>query len=334
MRADLLILCADLVRREEPFALATVVRRQPASSSQQGDGAIVTADGVFHGWLGGSCTQPTVVAEALRAIADGRPRLIALSPDPKSESRPGVLVFPMTCHSGGTVEIYLEPVLPAERVLVFGVSPVARAIARQAKAMGFAVDAADPEADRNAFPDADRLLTELGAIAPGGPAKTWAVVATMGERDEEALAAAVRASPAYLGVVASAKRYAQVRDALLARGTPAAALDAVKSPAGLDIGARTPEEIAVSILAEIVQRRRAAADAAGVPAPARPTALPVAAAREETDPVCGMKVAVVSAKHTTEALGKTWYFCCGGCREKFLAAPERYRVQAGIGGMP
>jgi len=332
MRADLLILCADLVRREEPFALATVVRRAPASSSQQGDGAIVTADGTFHGWLGGSCTQPTVVAEALRAIADGRPRLIALSPDPKKESRPGVLVFPMTCHSGGTVEIYLEPVLPAERLLVFGVSPVARAIARQGKAMGFAVDAADPEADRRAFPDADRVLTDLGAIAPGGSAKTWAVVATMGERDEEALAAALRAAPAYLGVVASAKRYAQIRDELVARGTPADALAAVRSPAGLDIGARTPEEIAVSILAEIVQRRRGAAEAP-MAAAGRPMTLPVAAALEETDPVCGMKVAVASAKHTAEVAGKKWYFCCGGCREKFVASPERYPVRAGIGGM-
>ena len=333
MRADLLILCADLVRREEPFALATVVRRQPASSSQQGDGAIVTADGAFHGWLGGSCTQPTVVAQALRAIADGRPRLIALSPDPRTESRPGVLVFPMTCHSGGTVEIYLEPVLPAERLLVFGVSPVARAIARQGRAMGFAVDAADPEADRAAFPDADRLLTDLGAISPEGRAKTWAVVATMGERDEEALAAALRAAPAYLGVVASGKRFAQVRDALLARGTPADALAGVKSPAGIDIGARTPEEIAVSILAEIVQRRRGAAEGVPAVAPGRPMGLPVAAPREETDPVCGMTVAVAGAKHSAEVGGRTWYFCCGGCREKYVAAPERYPVRAGIGGM-
>ena len=333
MRADLLILCADLVRREEPFALATVVRRQPASSSQQGDGAIVTADGAFHGWLGGSCTQPTVVAQALKAIADGRPRLIALSPDPRTESRPGVLVFPMTCHSGGTVEIYLEPVLPAERLLVFGVSPVARAIARLGKAMGFAVDAADPEADRAAFPDADRLLTDLAGIGAGGRAKTWAVVATMGERDEEALAAALRAGPSYLGVVASAKRYAQVRDALLARGTPAPALDAVKNPAGLDLGARTPEEIAVSILAEIVQRRRAAADAVPAALSGTASSLPVAAPREGTDPVCGMTVAVAGAKHTAEVAGRTWYFCCGGCREKFVAAPERYPIRAGIGGV-
>ena len=159
MRSELLILAAELVRNEEPFALATVVRRQAASSARQGDGALITAAGVFHGWLGGSCTQPTVVREALRAIADGSPRLIALSPEPAEDRRPGVLTFPMTCHSGGTVDIYLEPVLPPSRFLVFGVSPVARALSRVAAAMGFAVDAADPAAERAMFPEAERVWT-------------------------------------------------------------------------------------------------------------------------------------------------------------------------------
>jgi xanthine dehydrogenase accessory factor len=331
MRPDLLILCAELVRREEPFVLATVVRRQAASSAQQGDGAIVTADGTFHGWLGGSCTQPTVVAQALRAIADGRPRLISLSPDPGSERRPGVLVFPMTCHSGGTVEIYLEPVLPPSRLLVFGVSPVARALARQAAAMGLAVDAVDPEADRAAFPDAERVLTDAADLPGAAGPRTFTVVATMGERDEEALAAALATGPAYLGVVASGKRFAQVRDAMLARGVSAEALGRVKSPAGLDIGARTPEEIAVSILAEIVRLRRA--EEASVPAAAGAGSLPVAFAAEAIDPVCGMKVAVAGARHVVEAGGRKWYFCCGGCRERFVAAPERYALQTGIGGM-
>jgi xanthine dehydrogenase accessory factor len=331
MRSDLLILCADLARRGEPFALATVVRRQAASSAQQGDGAVVTADGAFHGWLGGSCTQPTVVAEALKAIADGRPRLISLSPDPAAERRPGVLVFPMTCHSGGTVEIYLEPVLPASRLLVFGVSPVARALARLGRAMGFTVEAVDPEADAAAFPDAERVWTDLGALPAGSGTRTFAVVATMGERDEEALTAAIRVAPAYLGVVASRRRFAQIREGSAVRNVSESDLSRVKSPAGLDIGARAPEEIALSILAEIVQVRRASDDQAAV---ARPAALPTAAAREETDPVCGMRVAVAGARHTASSGGRDWYFCCGGCRERFLAAPEKYAApQAGIAGL-
>jgi len=330
MRSDLLILSAELVRREVSFALATVVRRQAASSSQQGDGAIVTADGAFHGWLGGSCTQPTVVAEALKAIADGQPRLISLTPNPVSERRPGVLVFPMTCHSGGTVDIYLEPVLPPARLLVFGVSPVARALARLGRAMGFAVHVADPEADRAAFPDAEHVWTEVAALEPDAGPRTFAVVATMGERDEDALAAALRIAPAYLGVVASSRRFAQIRESVAARGVGPAALGSVKSPAGLDIGARTPEEIAVSILAEIVQVRSAAAEAR----PASEGELPTAPVREAIDPVCGMRVAIGGARHVAEHDGKTWYFCCGGCREKFLAAPEHFPApQAGIAGL-
>jgi xanthine dehydrogenase accessory factor len=324
MRPDLLTLAAELVRREEPFVLATVVRRQPASSAQQGDGALITRAGAFHGWLGGSCTQPTVVREALAAISDGVPRLIALSPDPSRDRRPGVLVFPMTCHSGGTVDIYLEPVLPPARFLVFGVSPVARALARVAAAMGFAVDAADPGANRELFPAAERLWTDLGALGPTTGPKPFAVVATMGERDEEAVLAALAAEPEYLGVVASSKRFAQIRESLAARGARPEALDRIKSPAGLDIGARTPEEIAVSILAEIVQVRRKLAGAS------KPEAAP---AREERDPVCGMTVEVTPTSLSAEVGGRTYYFCCGGCRERFRATPDRYLAAAGSGGM-
>jgi len=326
VRPELLILAADLLRAEEPFVLATVVRRQPASSAQAGDMALVTGAGEFHGWLGGSCTQPTVVREALRALADGTPRLIALSPDPAAERRPGVLVFPMTCHSGGTVDIYIEPVSPPARFLIFGLSPVARALSRLAKAAGYAVDVADPGADRATFPEADRLIIDPPVEAPR--AGSYAVVATMGERDEEAVRDAVAANPAYLGVVSSSKRFAQIRDSLLARGIAAASLERVKSPAGLDIGAQTPEEIAVSILAEIVQRRRQAKEAALHPA----ASLPAAAPAEALDPVCGMTVSVATAKHRAELSGRSYYFCCAGCREKFLASPGKFGAAAGTHG--
>jgi xanthine dehydrogenase accessory factor len=328
VRPDLLILAADLIRREEPFAIATVVRRQAASSSQAGDMAIVSASGQFHGWLGGSCTQPTVVREALRAMAEGSPRLISLSPEPEAQRRPGVLVFPMTCHSGGSVDIYIEPVAPPARFLVFGLSPVSRAVARLAKAMGYAVDVADPEADRERFPDADRFWTDLAGAPPALGSRPFAVVATMGERDEEAVAAALSTDPAYVGVVASGKRFAQMRETLLGRGVSAASLARVKNPAGLDIGAQTPEEIAVSILAEIVQTRRV--EAREVAALAAAPSLP-AAPRGEIDPVCGMTVDVASAKHVAELGGRTWYFCAAGCRQRFLAAPEKYGAAAGAG---
>ncbi len=330
MRPDLLILAADLIRREEPFALATVVRRQPASSSQAGDMALVSAAGQFHGWLGGSCTQPTVVREALRALGDGKPRLISLSPEPEADRRPGVLVYPMTCHSGGSVDIYIEPVSPPARFVVFGLSPVSRALARLARAMGYAVDVADPEADRERFPEADRFWTDLRTPAPPLGSRPFAVVATMGERDEEAVEAALSTEPAYLGVVASGKRFAQIRDTLASRGVPAAALARIKNPAGLDIGAQTPEEIALSIVAEIVQARRREAQEPASPKPGA-AGLPVAAPREEIDPVCGMTVEVSSARYRAEVGGRTYYFCAAGCRERFLAAPEKFGAAAGAG---
>src|SRR6185312_13067179 len=246
MRAELLQMAADLAQRGEPFVLAVVVRRQPASSSQAGDMALITASGAFHGWLGGSCTQPTVVREAQRALAEGEPRLVVLAPDPELERRPGITVFPMTCNSGGTVEIYLEPVLPTPRLVVFGVSPAARALAKLGKAMGYSVVAVEPDL----FPGADQVVTDLARVprlyAPAkGP--RFAVVATLGERDEEAIRDALALAPSYLGVVASRRRFAQMREILLAGGVKPAALDAIRNPAGMNIGATTPEEIALSI---------------------------------------------------------------------------------------
>lgn len=324
MRAELLQMAADLAHREEPFVLAVVVRRRPASSSQAGDMALITASGAFHGWLGGSCTQPTVVREAKLALADGQPRLVVLSPDPEAERRPGIAVFPMTCHSGGTVEIYLEPVLPAPRLVVFGVSPTARALVRLGKAMGYSVVAVDPAAEPELFPEADQVVTDLGRAprlyAPSkGP--RFAVVATLGERDESAIRDALALSPAYLGVVASRKRFAQMRETLLSSGVTAAALDSIHSPAGVRIGAERPEEIALSVLAEIVEQQHAA-----------PTVQPEetkSETAEAIDPICGMTVTIAGARHTAEHGGRTWYFCCGGCRERFLASPDLYIAQEG-----
>jgi xanthine dehydrogenase accessory factor len=323
MRAEILQLAAELTRKGEAFVMAVVVRREPASSAQVGNAALITEAGAYHGWLGGSCIQDTVMREAGAALKDASPRLISLSPDPGSDGRAGVATFPMTCHSGGSVDIYLEPVLPAPRLLLFGVSPTAQALARLGKVMGFAIDVVDPDVDRVSFPAADRLVQELNvedvASRPASQkGRLFAVVATLGQHDEEATLTALGLQPAYLGVVASRKRFAQIRETLASRGAPATALDSITNPAGIDIGARAPEEIALSILAEIVSVRRAQAErAVAVSQPAAP-------AREALDPVCGMTVTVDTARHRAEHAGRTYYFCCGGCRERFLAAPDRY----------
>lgn len=325
MRADILQLAADRTRKGEPFVMAVVVRREPPSSAQVGNTALITEEGDCHGWLGGSCIQETVVREAVAALRSSSARLISLSPNPEADRRPGVSAFPMTCYSGGTVDIYLEPMVPAPRLLIFGVSPTAHALARLGKVLGYSIDVVDPDADRADFPDADRVVATLRpedftGLPPSQKARLVAVVATLGQHDEDSTLAALGIAPSYLGVVASRKRFAQIRGMLVERGASAQALDSIANPAGIDIGARTPEEVALSILAEIVKVRRAAGE---VTATEPPPAAPVLRL-DERDPVCGMAVAVATARHRAEHAGRTYYFCCAGCRDRFLAAPERY----------
>jgi xanthine dehydrogenase accessory factor len=315
MRPELLKLAATFAEREERFAIVTVVRREPPSSAHVGDVALVTERGEYHGWTGGGCTRSSVLLEAMRAITEGEPRLLSLSPEPGGGRRPGVVFLPMTCESGGTVEIYVEPVLPAARLLLIGSSPAVRVLARIGHAMGYRVDVVDPDADKSAFPDAE---VQRSFVADALPRGAHVLVATMGDRDIEAIEAALARSPAYLGVIASVKRFAQLRDALLARGVAREAIERIAAPAGLDIGARTPEEIAVSIMAQVVERRRRAAERASR------TSAPAADPREATDPVCGMSVAIAGARHTAEAQGVQYYFCCAGCRTRFLSEPARY----------
>jgi len=313
VRRELLELAADLARRGEPFALATVVGRKPPVSAHVGDTAVVTSDGSFHGWVGGSCTRPTVLSEARLALEDGRPRRVILDPEPQPQRTDGAHVFPMTCHSGGSVEIHIQPVLPAPHLLVFGVSPIARALGRLAKAMGYAVSAVDPAADASAFPGADTIATKPAELPVArASAPVFAVVATQGQWDEDAILVALTHRPDYLAVVASPKRFAEMR-ALLASKAPDKALGAIKNPAGLDLGATSPEEIALSILAEIVKDR-----------PRPQPRVPVPVVEQARDPVCGMTVDPNAAAHHAQHGGKDFYFCCAGCRERFLASPERY----------
>jgi xanthine dehydrogenase accessory factor len=339
MNKQLLERAAELARRGESFALAVVVRREPYSSSQQGDMAIITADGSYHGWLGGNCTRPSVQREAAAALVDGKPRLISLSPEPDLQVRAGVTPLAMMCHSGGTVDIFIEPVLAAPRLVVFGVSPVARAVAQLGKSMGYLIDLVDPEAHPAELPHADRVFTELAAAElSAGPPVSYAVVASMSEHDEDAVAAALAMRPAYLGVVASRKRFATLRQALLDRGVSAHALDAIRSPAGLDLGGRLPEEVALSILAEIVQRKHAAravetATAARTEPAELASVTPVTPVTPitATDPVCHMTVTVATARHVGTWDGRTWYFCNPRCKDKFLADPTRYLEASSTG---
>jgi xanthine dehydrogenase accessory factor len=300
-----------------PFATAVVVRAERPTSGKPGDRAIVTLDGDMFGWVGGSCAQPTVVREALKAMADGSPRLVRLSPDPGSAPLPdGIMEVPMTCFSGGTLDIFIEPQQPAPALLVVGELPVARALIRLGKALDYRVTVVDP-GDRT-HPDADVTLRDLAEIPAHVTPLTFAVVATHGEYDEAALRAILGTRAAYVGLVASHKRGEQVVDVLAGDGVDEAARARVRYPAGLDIHATRGDEIALSILAEIVQVRRTmgSVDWGAAEAPTDP--------ETAVDPICHMTVGVRDAKHTHVHEGRTYYFCCGGCRARFAEAPEKY----------
>lgn len=312
-----------------PFATAVVVRAERPTSGKPGDRAIVTVDGTMFGWIGGSCAQPTVIQEAAAALADGATRLIRLSPDPGSQPLPdGVSEVAMTCFSGGTLDIFIEPHHPTPQILIAGSLPVARSLAQLSQAMGYRVIAVDPTED-GSVPHADLVLHDLAEIPEVAGPLTFAVVATHGDFDEPALKAILESDAAYVGLVASRVRGETVMVHLRAEGMDDATLDRVRFPAGLDIQARRGDEIAVSILAEIIQVRRSMDDLAWKDdAPSSccgsSTTTPEPAVEVAIDPICKMEVRVAGALHTFEHEGDTYYFCCPGCRARFAEAPQEF----------
>jgi len=303
---DPLALAAALRARAVPFALATVVRRERPTSARPGAKALIRADGSISGWIGGACAEPMVVKESLASLRDGQPRLLRLSGEGSAVLGPteGVVEYPMTCHSGGTLEIYVEPFLPKASLVLVGHGPVIDTLAALARAIDFdVVVASDPGAEP---------LTQLALTR-----QTAVVVATHGDFDEDALARALGSDAGYVSLVASRRRAAAVCDSLGRRGIAPERLEGLRAPAGLDIGALMPEEIAVSILAEIIQTRRSQNQAAP-----EPIAAPSAEV-EARDPICGMTVDIATARYRSETPAGTIYFCCLRCKETFDARASR-----------
>jgi xanthine dehydrogenase accessory factor len=265
-----------LAAEGRPFALATVVNVERPASARLGDHAIVTPEGALAGWVGGACTEPTVVREALAALADGEARVVRVEGG---------------CASEGTIEVLVEPQVPAPLLAVIGESPAARTLTELARTIGW------------------RVASELGHGADA------VVVASMGQADEETLEAALSGPAGYIGLVASAKRGTAVLADLRARGLDEETLTRIRCPAGLDLGPSSQEEIAVAILAELVAWRHT-----------KPGS--TAELVEAVDPVCGMTVAIAGARETAVHDGRTYYFCGPGCRSRFEADPARYLAVA------
>ena len=245
-----------------PYALVSVIKALAPASARPGDKAVVTADGDLHGWIGGGGAQPTVVRAVRQALSDGRAQLIRITPTADGQERDlgDVLEFGMACHSGGTLELFVDPVLPRAQLVVIGASPVAQSLAQLAPRVGFAVTLVAHEADAAAYPDAQQVIgsDDAASVAPRVAAGAWIVVATQGRRDVQALRLALALNARQISFVASARKAQVLKQSLVAAGANAEAVAAIVAPAGLPVSATTPQEIALSVLAAVVSHRRGA----------------------------------------------------------------------------
>jgi len=311
------------VEKDEPFATATVVLREAPSSGKVGDKAVISQEGEMTGWVGGGCVHGVVMKEAAEAIKTGRSRLVRIGNTPGSGKNDGVMEYRMTCQSEGTLEIFIEPVLPKPHLLVIGTTAIARSLAKMAGDLGYRVTAVAEGVTRPNFPAVDELVTHLDLANVTTNAHSFIVVATQGAQDEKALQEALKKDRSYLGFVASRKKMAGVSQFLLDAGCESEAVHGIRSPVGIDIKAKSPNEVAVSILAEIIQVKNTQSprtlgeifDAGRSKQSSTPYYI---------NPVCGVPIDKNHYKHVIEYLGEKVYFCCDECKIKFQATPEKY----------
>ncbi len=321
---------AELRKRNEPFVTATVVRREVPSSGKSGDKAIIDKYGIITGWIGGGCVKGIILKEADEAIKSGRSRLVKVGQSLVTEKKEGVVDYKMTCMSEGTVEVFIEPILPAPHLVVIGKTAIAKALVKMAKIAGYRITAVAADATPTTFEKVDELITQIKLDQVKISQSSSIVVCTQGDQDEEALEHALQQSCAYIGFVASKKKKAGVFGYLEQKGIDKNKLETIKSPAGIDITAKRPEEVAISILAEIIQiQNNRPPGTAGFmdqsdEAGQEPAAKPVF----YVNPVCGVPVDKNSPKHIIEYKGEKVYFCCDGCKVKFEADPAKYMAKA------
>ncbi|MDZ4090213.1 MAG: XdhC family protein [Arthrobacter sp.] len=296
----------DLASRREPFVHATVVRAQHPTSAHAGDTALVLPSGEIQGFVGGNCVESSVREYSLQVLASQEPLLLRVVPgEPSRIAGEGAVEVSNPCLSGGAIEIFLQPRIPAPRVVVIGTTPVAQALATLGAGVGLAVELTDGE---SAAPRADDAAL---------------IVASHGKAEEVALEAALRAGVPYVALVASGTRGAAVLESL---DVDEAQRARVFTPAGLQLGARTPGEIALSILAQLIQERAKSRHATPVTAAETPAETAADAPATAIDPVCGMTVAAADSSLQLEHNGVTVYFCSPGCRAAFRKDPERYAL--------
>jgi xanthine dehydrogenase accessory factor len=299
LRQDLSSRSRELRSGRVPFVYARVVFAEQPTSAKPGDEALILEDGSVEGFIGGSCAEATVREQSLALLESGDTLMLRITPVPE-EAQPGRTVVHNPCLSGGTLEVFLEAAVPPPLVLVVGQAPIAESLRSLGGALGY------------------ELRSFEGPIPPDTAA---VVVASHGRGEEGALVAALEAGVRYVGLVASARRGSAV-----VAGLPVddEQKRQVRTPAGLDIGARTAAEVALSILADIVQSRRRAPDDTVPVGAARATSATGAEAVAGIDPVCGMPVAAGDAAVHIEHEGRLVWFCGKGCLQAFTADPSAF----------
>jgi xanthine dehydrogenase accessory factor len=324
---DIFEQAAALRRENRPFALATVVARRAPVSAHLGDRAIVFADGRMEGFIGGACSHEIIRRQSLEVLRARRGRLVSIRPDASHpDDSPEHVTVAMTCASEGAIDVYVEPFLPAPRLIVAGVTPAAAALARLSRTMDYDVVRAvqsrerrDLEADAPVPGVTVVALDALPSVVDEGVSRGLeqaAVVASQGHYDEETLEILLTRPLLYIGLIASRRRGATITAYLKEKGI--SGVDAIRNPAGLDLGARTPVEVALSIMAEIVQIKSARAPV---------HAEPPGSAAIAVDPVCGMDVDITDAQYTADVDGRTYYFCCPICQSHFVKNPQQFEVE-------
>ena len=307
---------AELEKKSVPFAIATVIDTVAPTSAKPMAKAIITIDGKMEGWIGGGCAKDTVIDEALHCLKTGMASVLRLSPEQLADGKVSYKkeVF-LTCESGGTLEFHIEPVLPMTKLVIYGNTPTVKALSKMGEHLGYEVYALAPGISKMDLPDGVIKKEEFSIIE----GQCVAIVATQGDGDLKALRAAVASKPEFLSLIASKKKTNTLLKQLENEGIEKDIIGSIKFPAGLDIGAITPQEIAVSIMAELVQQKRAVAQREEIILEVKDTEN-----GKEQDPICGMLVDPQTADSFFEHDGVNYYFCCGGCKEKFEAEPAAY----------
>ncbi|MCZ6804889.1 MAG: XdhC family protein [Proteobacteria bacterium] len=256
---EILKKATELVAKGAPFALATVVRAKSPTSAKPGSKAIIEAEGDIQGWIGGGCAQPAVIKSARESLQDGQPRLIRVSPKGSEANLEGIIDFGSSCYSSGTLDIFIEPVQSQIPLLIIGSAPVAMSLCTLAKKVGFRVTVAARNVNKDKFQDAALIISEQKLTEVKFTSSPLVIVASQGQRDEACLIAALEIESTYIAFIASSKKADKLKNNLLQRGINQSRVEKIISPAGIAIGASTPEEIALSVLAGLVKYRRSGA---------------------------------------------------------------------------